>query len=142
MLNEDTNSNNPAIQDAREKAKQSCKELAQRMLALLPTVEEGLDKISAQLDSQQIGSSVLMLQDIASAIDSYANAMETVFFENDDIDKVTAPLLDVQEGLGMLIAKYEAGDIGIVKAYFNNEFKPLFRKFSQALQENLGEALI
>jgi hypothetical protein len=132
--------NDPAVAEAREKAAPAFKELSGKILDVLPTVEEALGRVSAQLDELKLESSAELFYDTGRALESIINSLPTAFFENDAVEKVNPHLDLLAENIESIVNEYENKNITAIKKFLSSEFLPNFKSFRGELETALQKA--
>lgn len=126
-----------AVEEARKAAKKSCREVSQHILTLLPTVEEGLERMSVQLKELKIEASTELFQDVVKAVQSIANALPAALFENPDIDKLTPSISRIRQSIASFVSSYEAANITAIESCLATELLPAFKAFRQDVEDIL-----
>jgi len=140
MNNDVNNSTDPAVKEAREKAQQAFMEMSRQILDLLPTLQDALDRMSVQLEELKLESSAELFSDFGKSVVSLSDSLPTVFFENDDIDKVNPHAAIVFDNITALVERYETENIPTIKSFLTSELMPNFKAFRQELEAALHKA--
>lgn len=110
-------------------------EVLNKILYLLPTIEEGLNHIKLQISELRYEESLELLKDVMSGISAIEKSLEPIEkFSRDEIIKLTEDLKMYTLGV---IENYDTENKEILQSKIEKEILPTFINWKQALEDAL-----
>ena len=112
------------------------REISYRMLELLATVDEALVHMEQQLLELRLEESMLLFQDVATAIGSIiASALPLIKQEEDDL--LLQTLSPLRESISSLVDCYEQEDLQAVQTVLASRLLPAYRGWRDEVERRL-----
>ena len=112
------------------------REISYRMLELLATVDEALAHMEQQLLELRLEESMLLFQDVATAIGSIiASALPLLKQEEDDL--LLQTLSPLRESISCLVDCYEQEDLQAVQTVLASRLLPAYRVWRDEVERRL-----
>ena len=112
------------------------REISYRMLELLATVDEALGHMEQQLAELRLEESMLLFQDVATAIGSIiASALPLIKQEEDDL--LLQTLSPLRESISCLVDCYEQEDLQAVQTVLASRLLPAYRGWRDEVERRL-----
>lgn len=112
------------------------REVSYRMLELLATVDEALGHMEQQLAELRLEESMLLFQDVATAIGSIiASALPLLQKEEDDL--LLQTLSPLRESISCLVDCYEQEDLQAVQTVLASRLLPAYRGWRDEVERRL-----
>ena len=111
-------------------------EVSYRMLELLFTVDEALVHIEQQLLELRLEESLLLFQDVATAIGSISASLLPLLKEEEDV-LFLQTLSPLRESISCLVDGYEQEDLQAVQTVLASRLRPAYREWREEVERRL-----
>ena len=111
-------------------------EVSYRMLELLFTVDEALVHMEQQLLELRLEESLLLFQDVATAIGSISASLLPLLKEEEDV-LFLQTLSPLRESISCLVDGYEQEDLQAVQTVLASRLRPAYREWREEVERRL-----
>ena len=112
------------------------REVCYRTMELLATVDEALGHMEQQLVELRLEESLLLFQDVATAISSVTASLLPLLKEEENIRLLKA-LIPLRESISCLVDYYEQEDLQTVQTVLERQLQPAYREWREEVERRL-----
>ena len=112
------------------------REVCYRTMELLATVDEALGHMEQQLVELRLEESLLLFQDVATAIGSISASLLPLLKEEEDV-LFLQTLSPLRESISCLVDGYEQEDLQAVQTVLASRLRPAYREWREEIERRL-----